>query len=337
MAKKKQIRNFDQVVDHLTDNSRRLPPDDLYEFSDLDPNEVAALEAAWPQVNLERRQALIDDLSEIGEANYEVDFQAVYRLAMDDEDAGVRSKAIVNLWESEDPTLVGPLLAALEHDPTAEVRAAAASTLGRYVYLSEVEDIPEKYGRRVEDALLKAVRTSPDLEVRRRALEAIAFSSRTEIPPLIEQAYRAPDLFMRVSAVFAMGRSADERWADIVINELTSSDAEVRFEAVRAAGELELRGAVNTLIGLAQDSDLQVREAAIWSLGQIGGPTARETLESLVAASDDDDEREFIEEALENAAFNDEITDFALLNFDGLGDLDPDDLDPSKGLNDRLN
>jgi len=337
MANKRPVRRFDQVVEHLKDDSHRLPADDLYEFSDLDQGEVAALEAAWPEVSLERRQALIEDLSEIGEANYEVDFQAVYRLAMEDEESGVRSRAIVNLWESEDPALIAPLLAALQDDPAAQVRAAAASTLGRYVYLSEVEDIPPQYGQRVVDALLQTVRTSPDLEVRRRALEAVAFSSRPEVPVLIEDAYRAPDLFLRVSAVFAMGRSADAHWGDIVVKELTSPDAEVRFEAVRAAGELELRGALDILTGLAHDSDVQVREAAIWSLGQIGGPSARETLESLLEASDDDDEREFIEEALENAAFNDEITEFALLEFDDLNDLDPDDLDPSKGINDRLN
>jgi len=63
---------------------------------------------------------------------------------------------------------------------------------------------------------------------------------------------------------------------------------------------------------LLNDPDIQIREAAVWSLGQIGGNEARQALEAVLSRTRDGDERDFIEEALENAAFHDDITDFAL-------------------------
>jgi HEAT repeat protein len=202
-----------------------------------------------------------------------------------------------------------------------DVRAAAASALGRYVYLGEVEDLAESQARRVEEALLAVINGPDELEVRRRALEAVAFSSRPEVPPLIAAAYAAPEQKLRVSAVFAMGRNADgKRWGRPVRAELESAEPEMRFEAARAAGELELSEAGPQLAALVEDVDTQVQEAAIWSLGQIGGEFARRTLERLLERSEDEDEQEYIQEALDNLEFTDEVHAFSMFDFDGDGD-----------------
>jgi HEAT repeat protein len=331
--------NFAQVLAHLRDQTQPFPATELYLFSDLGRNDVAALEAAWPDVPLERRRNLLQDLGEIGEANYEVRFDPVFELALDDEDEAVRALAINNLWESEAPRLMAPFIDLLQNDPSPLVRAAAASALGRFVYLGAVEEITPTQLRRVEEALLAAIAQAPDLEVRRRALEAIAFSSRPEVPGLIEQAYQAADSAMRVSAVFAMGRTADGRWEPEVLKELESADPEVRFEAVRAAGELELPSSVPALKTALADGDIQVREAAIWSLGQIGGDEARTALMDELDSSEDDDEREYIEEALENLAFHDDMLEFSMLDFEDQDDADDfgDDEDDEFALKNRLN
>jgi HEAT repeat protein len=104
--------------------------------------------------------------------------------------------------------------------------------------------------------------------------------------------------------------------------ELGSIEPEMRFEAARAAGELELREAGPALAELLEDGDNQVREAAIWSLGQIGGEYARRTLTDLLKNSDDEEEQDFIQEALDNLAFTDEVNAFSLLE---LGDDHDDD------------
>jgi regulator of sigma E protease len=292
----------------------------LYLFSDLGRDDLAALEAAWPEAPVERRRSIMHDLGEIAEANFEVLFDPVFRLGLEDEDAEVRATAVANLWESEAPELIAPLLDLMLHDPALAVRTAAASALGRFVYLGEVEELPAAQARRVEDALLGVIGGDDDLEVRRRALEAVSFSGRPEVGDLIEQAYASPDRPYRVSAVFAMGRSADPRWSERVLAELDSADPELRYEAARAAGELELQDAVPALQRLLEEGEVQVREAAIWSLGQVGGDQARESLLDLLQDAEDD-ERDFIEDALENLTFHDDLLEFPLI------DLDDDDLD----------
>ncbi len=330
--------DFARVLEQLRDDAHTFPARALYQFSDLNRHDLAALEAAWPLVAVERRRSLIHDLGEIAEANFEVRFDQVFRLALEDEDVEVRATAIANLWEEEAPDLIAPFLDLLQHDPGARVRAAAASALGRFVYLGEIEEIPEKQLRRIEDALLATITGDDELEVRRRALEAISFSSRPEVSLLIEQAYHSPEQKLRVSAVFAMGRSADPSWGERVIAEIENDDSEIRFEAVRAAGELELREAVPALKRRLGDEDTQVHEAAIWSLGQVGGADARAALLELLDETEDDDEREFIEEALENLAFQDEMPNLSLLELDEYDFGDVDDLGddvppPHKRLN----
>jgi len=312
-------RDFPQVLEHLRDMSQPFPAAELYHFSDLNKKDIAALEAVWPEVPVERRRGFIHDLGEISEANFEVMFEAVFRLGLEDEDGEVRAASIRNLWEVEEPDLIAPLIELRRHDPDSNVRAAAASALGRFVYLGELEEIPEAQARRVEDELLATFRGQDDLEVRRRALEAIGFSARPEVAGLIREAYASAEPKLRVSAVFAMGRSADPQWASQVCAELEDGTPEMRFEAARAAGELEIAQAVPGLEQLIEDGDPQVREAAIWSLGQIGGDRAQQVLTDLLEEADED-EQDFIQEALDNLAFNDDLHSFSLLT------LDEDDL-----------
>ena len=306
---------FENTLALLRDTSHPFPPQALYYFSSLTPDNLAGLEAAWPEVDAERRFNILEDLTELSEANFEVSFEPVFRMAMDDESAPARAAAIRGLWEVEELDLMGQFLEVMLHDPEIEVRAAAATALGRFVYLGELEEITPPQTQRIEEALMAVIHGSDDVEVRRRALEALAYSSREEVTPLISAAYTSSEKNMRVSAVFAMGRSADQRWTPQVLAELDSVTPEIRFEAARAAGELEIEDAVPALLKMGDDSDRQVREAAIWSLSQIGGEDARKALKRLLRRAEPD-EREFLLEAIDNLDFTDEVRSFALFDFD---------------------
>jgi len=274
--------SFKSVLARLRDTSQPVPMASLYHLSDLAAADLAAFEAFWPELSTERRAAIVQNLQEISEANFEVSFEAVFKLALEDESPETRAVAIRALWDSEDPTLMAPFIDFMLHDPDPLVRAAAASALGRYVYLGELEEVPEAQARRVQDNLLAVIQGDDELEVRRRALEALAYADRPEVAALITQAYASDEPQMRVSAVFAMGRTADHAWAEQVQAEMKSPEPEMRFEAVRAAGELELTDAAGELAELTEDEDQEVREAAIWSLGQVGGEVAREKLTQLL-------------------------------------------------------
>jgi HEAT repeat protein len=191
------------------------------------------------------------------------------------------------------------------------------------VYLDEVEDIPHA---KVEPAIqaLRAVIATPGepLEVRRRAVESIAYSSDPDIPDMIRTAYASPDELMRISAVFAMGRSADDQWIETVISELEAQSPAMRYEAARAAGELEARNAISPLAHLLDDPDREVQEMAIWALGQIGGDRARALLSKL-AKSDDAVLAEAADDALEELEWMEGLgRDLPLFVFDPTADED---------------
>src|SRR5690606_35422075 len=117
-------------------------------------------------------------------------FVALGRFAARDLDPEVRLPAVRMLQEYEEPQLMRLFLDLLNQDPIEAVRAAAATALGRFVYQGELEEIAPEDLRVIEDTLLEITR-NPDQSVlvSRRALESLGFSSREEVPQLIQQAF----------------------------------------------------------------------------------------------------------------------------------------------------
>lgn len=311
---------FQQLLEALLDTETPFHPRYLYRLSDLDAAEMEMLSQAWEKVPAWRRKALMEDIETMGENDYLLSYEAIAQFAIQDENPEVRLPAVRALSEFENPAMIDPFIDMLYKDPDHLVRAAVASALGKFVYLGEIEEIPEKDLRRVEDALLSVTAGSDEILVRRRALEALSFSSREEVPPLIEQAYNSSERDWLVTALFAMGRSANERWKPAVMAHLEDSFPAVRAEAARAAGELEITSARRKLVELLDDPDENVRAASIWSLSQIGGQGVRQILERLYQETDDDQEAEFIESALDNLAFTEDVQIFTMFDFPQDGD-----------------
>jgi HEAT repeat protein len=173
--------------------------------------------------------------------------------------------------------------------------------------------------------------------VHRRAVEALGFSSRKEVPPLIEKAYASKNSDWQITALFAMGRSANSRWNSRVLKMLDHTKPDIRAEAAGAAGELEIADAKPALFDLLQDSDLDVRMAAAWSLSQIGGSGVREALESQLESTDLDEEAEHLEASLENLEFTDEMRNISLMEIPEDGDeSDPSSEDDFDAYDDDL-
>jgi HEAT repeat protein len=272
---------LDQLAEH-EELPRGLP---LHRLSGLGPSEVEEVRRAWPQLAAKLRRQLMARLVQMAEADFEMDFGAISRLAMTDADADVRCSAIECLWEDEDVRLVPPLAQRLREDEAEAVRAAAATSLGRFLLLGELKKIrPKPYSRAYEALLTACCAAGETMEVRRRALESLAYVSNEKIEDLIEEAYRAEAEEMRISAVFAMGRSADDRWAREVKQVIFSPNPALRYEAARACGELMISESTSDLIELTEDVDLEVQQAALWSLGQLGGDKSRVVLERFCAS-----------------------------------------------------
>lgn len=285
-------------------------------LSDLDPQQARRVYAVMRGMPAGARRGLLESLTEAADQRIELDFGPIARLALADEDASVRSQAIRGLWETKDRRLAERMLSLVENDPDGQVRLQAVIALGRFLLLSEYEEIPAELGRRISDCLLRLARSDLPLEIRRRAVESLGYSSRDEIPEVLRTYYEDPDPLVRSSVILAMGRTADwESWQDYVIRELRSPNVAVRMEAAGAAGELALRKFVPDLIELLEDPSSEVRQRVIWALGEVGGRRAQQALEKYQARADEN-ERTLVQDALDNLEFESGLSDFALLDFD---------------------
>jgi HEAT repeat protein len=227
-------------------------------------------------------------LAEMAEGNVEMEFTALFKLCLQDPDPQVREQAIGGLWECAERSLITPLITLLQCDPAPQVRAAAAQALGRFTTLAEEQKLLAKDCQRLQESLLLAFHDpGQPLEVRRRALEALAPLSQPEVKELIQQAYRSPEAPLRLSAVYAIGRHGDPQWLPTLLKELESDDPAMRYEAATACGQMGNELAAPHLLAILGDDDPHVRDATIHALGTLGGPLAKKALLNCLKSSDE--------------------------------------------------
>ena len=309
--------SFQSVLDALLSDRKEFPRRYLQEFSDIGALELKTLLDVWPQVKPSRKLTLLEDLDALAETDTLVSFDDVARALLTDPEPDVRTRAIRLLDEYEDPKVAPSYLDMLKNDPDLNVRVEAANALHLFVDLGELEEIPEDIYHQVEDALLASAASEDNVRVRRVALESLGYSSRSEVTTLIESAFHRSDPAWQASALVAMGRSADERWDDEVTRSLVHVDDRIRKAAVEAAGELSLQAARPILLKmLGEEEEPTILSAVIWSLSQIGGEDVRTYLENLLDQLEDDEQITFLEEALDNLAFTEDLDRFDLLAYD---------------------
>jgi HEAT repeat protein len=287
----------EQTIAKLVNPDTKLSDSWLTDLSSLNSTELKQLEPAWATVEPKRRRQIMYRLVELAEDNFELDFDAIFKGRLKDEDAEVRSKAIEGLWENEEPALIEPLIELLEKDSSEEVQAAAATALGKFALLAELKKLRSNHKDRISQSLLAVIQDkSKPVEVKRRALEAASPLTLPQMNKAIAEAYQSGNNKLKTSALFAMGKSGNISWLPILLKELASADAEIRYEAAGACGELGEEEAAGYLCELANDPDLDVRLAAVQALGKIGGPEAKGCLERCLNHPD-----EAIQEAAKEA------------------------------------
>lgn len=302
--------SLDQVIAFLKaaePDANAIPYPIRAALANLSPDELAILAPGWSNLDLERRQSILEALIEESEDRFALDYNEIGHFALNDSAPSIRQRAIDLLSIDESPYLMRRLKEIAQADDAADVRAAAVSALGSFVLLGEYEEIDLSEASHLVD-MLNGIwfDEAEEWSVRRRALESLGNSSAPEVYEIIADAYDSTDPEVRASAVFAMGRTCDrDRWGETVRRELSSTDDMIRYEAVRAAGELELRQSVTTLHNMALNDNGEIRKAAIWSLGEIGGPQAQRYLSTIAEiveeTSGDAELEELILEAIENA------------------------------------
>ena len=281
----------------LAENSEALKYSGLLQLSDLSSDESDEFEGAWASISAGVRRDILGKLTELAEDNLELDFTAAFRSCLADGDDGVRELAARGLWECEDRNIIRPLVRLVNSDPSGKVRAAACTTLGRFTALAQEGKLSTRDAEKIRSALVGVI-DSPDgdVEVSRRAVEALAGLSGTGVDEIIRDAYESGVPELKQSSIYAMGRSSNAAWLPAVLREMDDPSSAVRYEAANAAGLLGDETVAPHLISLLSDDDMAVQLAAIASLGSVGGALAGQALQKCLESGD-----EAVEEAADEA------------------------------------
>jgi len=291
-----------EVIAHLEDGG--TTPSMLIGLSDLGRADLVTLRPVWVSLDEDQRERIVLELIELAEDRYDTHFGRIFRLALTDDAATIRQRALGGLWDDEGSDLPDLLLNTLQRDADDDVRIQAAQILAPVATRAALGELDDVYASRLRGAML-AILDDPrePLALRRRALEAVAaFGSDPALDRHLLAMYDDDDSGLRSSAVFAMGQTLDPRWFGTVLDELASDDAEVRYEAARAVGHYGDPGGLSGLAELAIDEDDEVRQAAITAIGEIGGRPAMRLLQRLAEQAGTDADRDAILDALDEAA-----------------------------------
>ena len=278
---------LDEFLETLADPSAEPALGEFFELSDLVPAELGLFARTWFGICVEHKRWIITNMAELAEQNPELDFSAIFKMCLKDEDETVLEKAMEGLWESEDRSIVPGLISVLHSGKSTKVRSSAAIALGKFSGMVQEGKLLPKDREAIHDSLMAVLLDDQeDVEVRRRCLEAIAPFNTEDIQKLVTSAYEGEDLLLKSSSIFAMGRTGELSWLPLLIKELQNPEPSIRYETANACGELAEEDAVPHLISLLDDEDYQVQLAGIYALGKIGGPLAKKVLVHCVKEGD---------------------------------------------------
>ena len=274
---------IEKIIADLVNIEQPLRNSRLVALSNLNLEELELWEQAWNSIEPKRQRQIMYRLVELAEDNLQLNFDGIFRNCLKDQDAEVRGKAVEGLWESEDTSLINPFINLLEQDDSVNVQVAAATALGKFAMLAELNKLRSCYTSKICQTLLGVISDkNRAVEVRRRALEAVAPLNLPQVEKNIREAYQSHSRKLKSSAIYAMGKNCNRSWLPLLLRELSSADAEIRYEAAGACGELGEEEAAPYLIELVGDSDVDVQMAALQALGKIGGSEAKKYLQQCL-------------------------------------------------------
>lgn len=301
---------LDNYFSELTDTDSPLNHSGLLQLSGLGRSEIVEFTGVWTAIASERRSEIVDRMTDLAADNLELDFAAVFRVCLRDQDPEVRAKAAHGLEDSDDRTIIRPLIDLLLTDESLSVRASAAAALGKFAAMALDGKVLKRDAERIRSALLEVInREGESLEARRRAIESVACFNTPQVEEIIQTAYDDGSPELKQSAIYAMGQSSDSRWIPTVVQDTRNPDPAIRYEAANACGSLGDEETAPHVIAMLDDEDSQVQLASARALGAIGGSLAKRALQQCLLMGDEALE-EAAQTALDNIEFDDDPLGF---------------------------
>ena len=270
---------IEQFLDKSPDEITKLDDATVAELSGLTPSEAEELAGLW---NAWPADTLIDLLQRLGQFSAEtvrMEFETIFKMALDHEDPRARRLGLAGLAESTDRLVALRMAEILKTDPDPTVRASAAANLAVGSQLAATGNMIQRDAERLFEALSSAFEDPGQTpEVRSSALESVAPFGGEKVGRFIRAAYADDSPEMRRSAIAAMGRTSDPAFIDFVVMNLDHVRQEMRLEATNALGELCDEDQVDLFEGPLDDQSLDVQLAAVSALERIAGLEARRML-----------------------------------------------------------
>jgi len=283
-------------------------------FSDISYDDLKKVKKVWSKVSQQRKVSLLQELENLMRIDTLISCDDFGVFALDDEDPVIKSQAINLLWECVDQNLATRFMSLLLEDKDPALSASAASGLGKFVLLGELDEIPQDLSKKIQNTLVEKYVSSSDQQLKQSILESLGYISSSQINEFITEAIKRPEKEWVLSALFAISRSANENWSKIILKKLDDLDPDVQLEAIKAAGELEIADAKETIIELLESSspEEEIHLQAIWSLSMIGGNDIQVLFQKMIDSSDSEKEAAMLEMAMDNLELTNSFEEFNL-------------------------
>jgi len=191
-----------------------------------------------------------------------------------DENAEVRSAAARSLGRIKDSRAVPGLIGALK-DRDAKVRESAAEALAEFEDPRAITPLAD-------------LLTDPSSDVKKSALEALSHFDTNLPSAAIVRLLNDPDEDVRHNAAHLVGKMRDRSATGALAKLIADPNADVRQAAIQAIAELGDPAAVAALIPALSDPDPDVREEALGAIDDLKAPIAAETLIAMMRDRDAD-------------------------------------------------
>jgi len=298
----------------LMDENKPFDLQFLQFFSDISYDDLKKVKKVWSKVTQQRKVSLLQELENLMRIDTLISCDDFGVFALDDEDPVIKSQAINLLWECVDQNLATRFMSLLLEDKDPALSASAASGLGKFVLLGELDEIPKDLWKKIQNTLVEKYVSTSNQQLKQSILESLGYISSPQINDFITEAIKRPEKEWVLSALFAISRSANENWSKIILKKLDDLDPDVQLEAIKAAGELEIADAKETIIELLESSspEEEIHLQAIWSLSMIGGNDIQVLFQKMIDSSDSEKEAAMLEMAMDNLELTNSFEEFNL-------------------------
>lgn len=207
-----------------------------------------------------------------------------------DPDVAKRLAAVRNLARAEHwgdiPPVATVLAKALAKDKSAEVRAAAATAIGRIVCVEKQEVLtdPKKHrypwGGAVRLAFqsLTSATKDNDRKVQAAALQALGSFRAARSYEILRAALNSQEGILRAAAIRGIQRAGNKTFAPRILQALRDPETDVKRAAAGALGTMRVQQAVPPLMEMLKDPSCPVRGEAAEALGALKARQAGQLL-----------------------------------------------------------